>query len=340
MVKSMFVTTPDTRRLQPPIGVLRSLATGFDRVAGAPGLILPAFLLDLFLWLGPRLRVTGLVDQLVASLAVPPGSEQAVVQQVAQFRGALVELGARFNLLSALSSLPVGVPSLMAGRMPSDTPLGSMPGTDLPNGLVILAVWIVLSLLGIGIGSLYHVWVARRVAPQGELTTALVAWGRMALLTVGVYAAAVIVTGVCMLVATAMALILPLLGVVVGFLGFSLLFWVLVYLIFTPHGIIRNRLGVIRSVVESVQIVRWNLLGTVGFLGAAFAVSYATNWVWSLPEESSWFSLLAVVGHAFVSATLLAGSYAFYQGRRDWMLQIQRVVTASPSSGTPPQMSA
>jgi hypothetical protein len=178
------------------------------------------------------------------------------------------------------------------------------------------------------------------VAPQGELTTALVAWGRMALLTVGVYAAAVIVTGVCMLVATAMALILPLLGVVVGFLGFSLLFWVLVYLIFTPHGIIRNRLGVIRSVVESVQIVRWNLLGTVGFLGAAFAVSYATNWVWSLPEESSWFSLLAVVGHAFVSATLLAGSYAFYQGRRDWMLQIQRVVTASPSSGTPPQMSA
>jgi hypothetical protein len=340
MVESISVATPDTRRMQPPIGVLRSLVTGFDRVAGAPVLVLPAFLLDLFLWFGPRLRVTGLVDRLVATLVAPPGSDQTLLEQIAQFRQALVELGGRFNLFSALRSLPIGVPSLMAGRMPADTPLGSMAGAEVPSGLMIVGVWLVLSLLGVGMGSLYHVWVARRVAPQGELTGPLAAWGQMAVLTTGAYAAAVVVVAISMLVATAMALVLPLLGVVVGFLGFSLLLWIIVYLIFTPHGIIRNRLGVVRSVIESVQIVRWNLLGTVGFLSLAFMVSYATNWVWSLPGESSWFSLLAVVGHAFVSATLLAGSYVFYQGRRDWMLQVQRLVTTNPSSGTPPQLGA
>jgi len=48
------VETPAQKALNSPIGILASLAAGFDRIAARPALILPPLLLDLFLWLGPR----------------------------------------------------------------------------------------------------------------------------------------------------------------------------------------------------------------------------------------------------------------------------------------------
>ncbi len=340
MVESTFMDARAHTSVKPPIGVLRALGTGFDRVAARPGLFLPAFLLDLFLWLGPRLGVSRLLNPLASGLTAPAGADPALAEQIGMMRDALLELASRFNLFSALSSLPVGIPSLMAARMPGAAPVGPAPGFELPSGLLALGGWLLLSLLGLGFGSLYHIWVARQVAPRTELASAAAAWGRMAVLSLAAYAGALTVAMITILAASVVAYLIPLLGMAVAFLGFSLLFWVSVYLIFTPHGIVRHRLSVFRSILESVQIVRWNLLGTVSFLALAFLVSYVTNWVWSLPLEDSWYSLLAVVGHAFVSATLLAGSYVFYQGRREWMLQIQRTVTAGRAADTPPTAGA
>jgi hypothetical protein len=339
MVESTFVNAPSARAA-PPIGVLRSLATGFDRVAARPWLALPAFLLDIFLWLGPRVRITPLIDQAVAALVVSPGAEPALSEQITAFRTALVELGSRFNLLSALSSLPVGIPSLMAMRMPLEAPLPAASGIELPNGLIMLGGWLLLSLIGVGLGSLYHIGVAHQVAPKAELVSAVSAWSRMAALSLGAYLGALSLVVMTVLAASVAALLVPLLGVIVGFMGFSLLFWAVVYLVFTPHGIIRSRLGIVRSIAESIQIVRWNLLSTTGFLMVVFVVSYATNWVWGLPLEGSWYSLLAVLGHAFVSATLLASSYVFYQSRREWLVRLQSRVTGGERDGAPPTADA
>jgi hypothetical protein len=65
----------------------------------------------------------------------------------------------------------------------------------------------------------------------------------------------------------------------------------------------------------------------VGFLGVAFGLSWITGLLWELPGETSWLTLLALLGHSIVSATLLIGSYAFYQGRWEWLSQI-RAATA------------
>ena len=118
-------------------------------------------------------------------------------------------------------------------------------------------------------------------------------------------------------------------GIIIAFLGFTLAFWVFIYLFFTPHGIVRYKMGIMRAMLESATLVRWNLLPVVGYLGASFIISWLTSQAWILPAEDSWFLLLAILGHAFVSATLLAGSYAFYQGRREWMYAIQKSQMAS-----------
>jgi hypothetical protein len=132
--------------------------------------------------------------------------------------------------------------------------------------------------------------------------------------------------------------LLPLLGAAVLFVAFSFHFWLAVYLAFTPHGIVRYRMGVLKAMVESVQVVRWNLPSTVGFLALLALITWLTGMVWSMPGDRSWFSLLALVGHSFVSATLLAGSYAFYQGRHDWMVAVRRALAAR--AAMPPGMTS
>jgi len=330
------VKRPESSRVGVPIGVLPSLVTGFDRVAARPLLLVPPIVLDLLLWLGPRLRITGLTARVAEALVLPTGADASFVEQAQALREALADFGARFNALAALSSLPVGIPSLMAARMPEGSPLGAPPGSQLSTMLALVAVGIALTLLGMGLGSQYHIWAARQVAPPRELVGLAPGWGRVAVLSLALYLGAfglLVATGFA---ATLAAWLAPWAGLLVVFMALSLVFWVAVYLMFTPHGIVRYRLGVLRSILESVQVVRWNLVGTATFLAIAFGATWLTGWVWSLPAEDTWFALLAVVGHAFVSATLLVGSYAFYQSRREWTLQIPQQLAALRAGGPMP----
>lgn len=315
MVESTFVDSTE------PIGVLRAISQGFDRVAARPLLILPPLLLDLLLWLGPHIRITSLLDEMTGSLRRMGelfGSQTELLPTGFQ---TMVE---QFNLASALSTLPVGIPSVMAGRMPLSSPVGAAPVFELVELPQVLLVWLLLSAAGLALGANYHLWIAATVAPEARLgsrwTAGLRIIGFGLLLLVGSIAA-----GASVLVAIGVAaIILPLLGVGVFYLGLLLLFWMAVYLVFTPHGIVRYNLGVFRAAFESFAVVRWNLLGTVGFLLLALGGYWLSNLVWGLPSDDSWFALLGVVGHAFVSTMLLAASYLFYQDRREWLVKLRQ----------------
>ncbi len=339
MVELTFVSEPEVRRLKPPMGVLAALATGFDRIAARPWLLLPPVALDLFLWLGPALRVSGLVRMVAASLVPPPGADASMLEQVRLLRQMLADLGEHLNLFAALSSLPVGIPSLMAGRMPAGSPVGLTARLELSSPLAVAALWCALTLVGLVLGSLYHRWAARQVAQTEDLPLGARVWPQVALLTLVAWILAFVMLAGTLLAVSLVALLLPdqtWLGVLMALAGFSLLFWLGVYLVFSPHGIVRYGLGALRAMAESIQVVRWNLLGTTVFVGLAIGITWLTNWVWSLPGEESWYSLLAVVGHAFVSATLLVGSYAFYQSRREWMLRLRSLMAGSAATPTPP----
>ena len=306
-----------------PIGVISSVVAGFDRVASRPYLIIPPLALDLFLWLGPHLGIARLID----SVAEPALRVQGLVaEQALLIRQVVEDIGDSFNLLSALSTIPIGIPSLMAGRMPMENPLWLIDRVELADPGRVLLIWLAFSAAGLAIGAYYQYWIAGAIAPEAELGPGWLAAIRMVgfgfLMFIGG-----LVAGITVLIAIALAtLILPLLGTGVFFLGFALLFWLAVYLIFTPHGIIRYNQGVIRAMFESFILVRWNLLPTVGFLIIALGAYWLLNFVWGLPSTSSWFAMLAIAGHAFVATTLLAGSYAYYQGRREWLVASRRAV--------------
>jgi len=328
VVESKLVDNERGRPSDGPIGVVASLVTGFDRMAARPILILPPLLLDTFLWLGPKLNVGPWMQRLAAQLVAPTSAEQAVQQQVAALRDTLQMMAERFNLLTALSSLPTGIPSLMAGVMPEQAPVDWFGQLQLADPSTVLLGWIALSAIGIGFGVVYHRALAQTVAPEAELPSGIWAWGRMLLLALLAYLGLLVAGTLALLVATVAAFLLPLLGIGVSFIAFTLIFWLVVYLIFTPHGIVRYRFGVIRAMLESAFVVRWNFLSTVGFLSAAALISWLTNQIWALPTSSSWFELLSMVGHAFVSGTLLASSYVYYQGRREHLVRTREHLEA------------
>jgi hypothetical protein len=318
-----------------PLGVIPALAFAFDRVAGHPHLIIPILLVDLFLWFGPRLKASALVEELTRIVGLAPGIDVEIKDQMAEL---MMEVGTRFNLFSVLTNSPTGVPSLMAGRMPTllfdipglsyarmpeTNPLGLDIQLELSSPILFVLAWLVMTIMGAAIGAVNHYFLMQQTAPDEELSFKMSDLMRVIGLAL-VMLLGLFLAGMGFLILFPLAwLILPLLGMVLILVAFGSIFWMGFYLTFAPHAIVRYGLGVFRSIIESVQVVRWNFFSTLRFLVLAFAISWLGGVVWNLPAESSWFSLLAVLGHAFVSATLLMASYVFFQSRHDWLLVLQ-----------------
>jgi hypothetical protein len=300
------------------------MATAFDRLAARPHLILPALALDLFLWFGPHLNLAAVFNAFAASLVAPAGGPPELAEQVALAKDLLIDFGSRFNLFSALSSFPIGVPSLMSATMPRVSPLGEPRMIPLSDPFVILTAWVALTVLGLGLASVYHAALAKAASPASPVARSWGVWWNVLAMAAVTYVGMGIIILVSLLAASAVTLITPFLGTGVAFLGFTLLFWLAVYLIFTPHGLVRYRMGLIPSMRESVRIVRRDFFTVVGLLATLAILSWATGLVWELPSAGSWFSVLAVLGHAFVSAMLLVASYVFYVGRREALVETQR----------------
>ncbi len=318
--------------MSPPIGVFAALAQGFDRIAARPYLILPPLALDSALWLGPHLGLDGVFRRAALEVAGLAAADPSWSERAGLLHEAILATGTRFNLLSALSTFPVGLPSLMAGTMPPGSPLGPAPAAEVTGWGAIVGLWLALTVVGLGLGAAFHRSIARPLPEESTGPAGWRLWVRMLALAVMVYLGLLAVGVATLILATIASLLLPLLGVGVLFVGLSLGFWGVIYLVFTPHGMVRHQLGLIQAMRESINLVRWNLLGTTALVAVLLAVDRLAGLVWLLPDPSTWFAGLAVLGHAFVSTMLVAASYAFYTGRREWWQAMRQLRVSPPVS--------
>lgn len=325
MVESIFMDNSRQTPTNRPLGVFASILAGFDRVAANPYLLIPPLLLDLFLWFGPRVVSPRMFEGYADILGAPAGTDPELIELMV---AAAEEFGRRLNVLVALNSFPVGVPSLMAARLPLLNPLGASLTYALNEPGAVVLVALCALVIGLALGVVYHRLIARQMAPDRRLASFGAAWTRVLLLTAAMYLGAVLlVTGV-LLVASILSMLVPVLGAVLLFLSFSAVVWLVIYLLFTPHGIILYRFGLKKAVIESVRTVRFNLMSTFSFVVITLMITWLTNQVWMLPDEGSWYGILALGGHAFVSATMLAASYAFFQDRRVWAQRASAILAA------------
>src|SRR6266508_1073087 len=147
----------------PPPQLIQSLVGGFNAVANNIHLILLPVLFDILFWFGPHIRVKVLMEPTMIDVVRFMRQNGTVEMQTMldQFEQVWKIYLSRYNLLSTLSTFPVGIPSLMSERLPVRTPLGQPVLFEVNSYGQFLLAWIGLTLAGYVLGSLYFALIAQ-----------------------------------------------------------------------------------------------------------------------------------------------------------------------------------
>jgi hypothetical protein len=316
-------TLPKARTETPP-PIFGTFIKGFNAVASRVWLILPPLLLDLFLWFGPHLSLkdlfSPLFSQAAADMARSAGSSLPTNFQAATDLTKAMLAGS--NLMTALRSYPIGIPSLMAMASPLVNPLGIPMVYQVPSAQAALLTWIGLTLVGVLLGSLYFSTLAKAAGNtvpgsiESRPTTPL---GQVLIFTLLFYAV-ILVVGIPVSLMLGMATLLnPAAGQIVFMVGFFLVLWFLMPLVFSPFGIFTASQKVMPSIAVAFRLVRGYLRGTGLFVLLAVLIEVILDLLWMNAPANSWLMLVSISGHAFISTALITSMFIYYLAGLRWM---------------------
>jgi hypothetical protein len=324
-----------------PPKLIKSLRAGFDAIANHVAVIIIPVLLDMLLWLGPHVQIKKLLLDLVETITTSSswnsaqtgalfGDNLEVVQQTAM----------RLNLMTSLRAYPVGVPSLMAGRLPIEVPGGLPIFWDAANFWVIIAVVLILYLFGLGIGSLYFALVAQAaVGSTVKWRQAFQDWPRAMLQVLSLTSALLIVLVVISVPTSCIISLIAWGGISLGqlaiFMFLGAVLWLGFPLIFTPHGIFANHSNVLVALRNSIRVTRMTLPSTSLFFLAILVISEGLDILWRVPAENSWLMLVGVAGHAFITTGLLAATFVYYRDADRWVQVMLAKMVRQPANHSP-----
>ena len=328
----------DTKVYPSPPSLVKTLLAGFDVISNQIGLILFSISLDLLLWFGPKIRLEVLIRSLLDWMSLNPDLNLPEINDIMEMnRQMLIAFAARFNLFIGLRTFPVGIPSLMFARTPVDNPFGSPIVWQISSPLTLIATLILLISAGLFAGTLYFTVVAQaallgKVEWQQAIKRSPWNFVQVALLSL-------LWLGILIGITLPLSCLLPFTlynGATISklvLIGFGIVvFWLLLPLIFAPHGIFINHDPMWVSVVKGARLTRFVLPSAGLFFLAAIILSEGMDMLWNVPSENSWLTTIGIVGHAFVTTSLLASSFIYYRDASNWlhrMVQISRLTSLS-----------
>ena len=320
--------------LPTPPNMIGSLRAGFDTVANHIMIIIFPVVVDLLLWLGPHLQVKTMLSDLANFLLSAGATSSGVSSDVVSQSMELIQtIGERFNLLSLLRTIPVGVPSLMSFRLPTEIPYGQPAFIDLKNIFLVAGVLLSILLVGMIAGSFYYN-IIMQISLSGkiELKKAIHEWLWSSTQVISLTLALIILYIIVSVPSSCAIFAVSLIGLPLGqfsfFLYFGLLIWLAFPLIFSAHGIFVNHNNAFASVQRSMILTRMTLPTTSLFFLSVLAISEGLNILWRVPPETSWLTLLGIGGHAFISSALMAASFIFYRDADRWSQATIKIINA------------
>jgi hypothetical protein len=306
--------------LPPPPGVISSIKAGFDTIATHITAILLPLLLNLFLWLGPRLRMNALFDLVkgdAIQICKTGGVSADDIQRVLTWYNATIP---NLNLFWLLRTLPIGVSSLLFPQQTSLTPFGT-PFNLQVNAFSLLGWMFLLTLLGWIGGGIYFRSVAWITTVNKDDQRMSIAQAIVQTMLISIFwCILLMVIGVPVFLVLALVLQFSpfIANLLVLFVSLASM-WVIVPLFFWPHGVFLKKQNVITSIISSVQMTRFTLPTSSMFVLAAFLLTFGLNYLWSIPPEDSWMTFIGIFGHSFVATALLAGSFIYYRDMNIWL---------------------
>jgi len=310
--------------LPPPPGVIGSLKAGFDAIASNLTVVLLPLALDLLLWLGPRLHIDRLFQPIfddISRYARFSGIPAADIKTLQENSALILEQLQQYNLLTALRTFPIGVFSLMSGKISNQTPFGS-PYVINVDSLLTLLGWIaLLTLVGWMSGGLFFRWVSMVVADSSQSAELRFDQSMVQTMLLSVlYIMLVIMIGMPVVIVLALVIAAsPLLAqgllLILGLLSM----WLIVPAFFTPHGIFMCQQNAFSSIYTSLKMARFTLPTSSLFVLSVLLIAYGLNFLWNIPSSDSWMALVGIAGHAFITTSLLAASFIYYRDMQTWL---------------------
>ena len=311
----------------PPIGVIDSFGKGFETVVSQIALVSIPLLLDLFLWLGPRLTVGGLFDSARSMFA--PGDD-IPDESLRMIDMTLESLAESVNLFSFLSTAPLGVPSMMVSKIGLLSPFGEGLLIPVTSWFGLVVVSVIVSLVGLFLGVTYFTFIGRETSAEKlqmndiELIENISAnWVRMIGFSIAIIASMIafgfavsMLAGLASIVSTGIS------GFVIS-LGVAVWVWGLLFIAFTAHGIIMDSMSINVAVRNSLLIVRLNMPSVIGLFSLIVLILWGLGYLWTMPSSESWVLTFGITAHSFVATSLYASTFHFYRDRLRWSIEIQ-----------------
>ncbi|MHC1739918.1 MAG: hypothetical protein AB9897_02270 [Anaerolineaceae bacterium] len=335
-------TPPILTDSRPP-RLIPTLANGFNTVANNIWLIILPVAIDLLLWLGPKLKLETLLLPRLSSLS----------NQLLQLEGpdlkATIEASqslwtqflGQFNLNFMARTFPVGIPSLMARELITESPFGKALQFQVPtfsDAFIFLAIFLIL---GFFLGSVYFNSLSRyAIKPAEKLNfkKLMFQYGQNLVMALILLTVILIISVPVLLLLSAFSLINGGIADFLLLITMFILLWLIIPLVFAPHGIFVINQKALPSMLLSIRMVRFFLPGTGTFVITAALISEGLNLVWTIPGATSWLTIVSIFGHAFIVTALLTASFIYYREGLRWMQDtIQHLSTpiSNPADGGP-----
>ncbi len=309
-------TSSDNKIEKPKI--FQAIKSGFNTIANKPYLMIPPILLDLFLWFGPAWRVDAYFRPIIQSYSnLPVLDSPEFVELFDNFQTIWLEIIANLNLARSLHTLPIGVPSLIVSKQSFQNPLGKPFVFNLESGFGVIGIWLTFLLLGFFIGSLYYKNISNQIIDiQNEndrnFRSLVRAYSQIILMPVVILIVLLIFSIPSILLLSVISLLNPTISqFLLGVIGFLLL-WIILPLVFTPHGIFLYKQNLISAMMTSISVVKSSMSQTTWFILLAFVLIEGMNFLWTSPSIDNWFLMVGIFGHAFVVSAVIAASFHFF----------------------------
>ena len=336
-----------TTEIAPRVGVVDAIAAGLAETARRPWLIVLPAVIDLWLWLAPRVSVAPLLQRLVQNwesvllTTYTPTQLSSLQEFLSATREMVAQVSQNFNLADALTGGWLGAPSVLSNvqitRMTFISDLVLAPaGLSLQLPHLAASPLAGRSLQVGGLGSLLLfsllLWLGGQVLLAVYLRWAAgswlchkcwAGWHGLWSLAVNLVAYSLLVSAAILLLRLPLAFALSLLllsansalGVVallIGGLALWMTLWFMMMLFFVNEAILLDELTVWRAVLRSAAVVHHNFGGALVLAGMMNLLLYGFRVVWDVIGVAPWGAAVAIVANAFLATSLLLAAFSFY----------------------------